>query len=104
MGTSAKRTVAARKTKTRIGQTFRALENGQLNPADVIRHPPGCLAKIRVYDVLRRFPKLSRDGAEKVLRDEKVWPLRTMGDLTEPEKLRILHGLPLRVRNYRASA
>lgn len=77
---------------------FSALENGNVRVSDVLQDPPYCLRRIRAYDVLRRIPKLNRDGAETVLRRARVWPLTTMGALTIAERSRILHELPPRVR------
>lgn len=97
MGTANKRLKKARHTRSLIAQTFDALRNDQVNVSDVLQRPPSCLARIRIYDVLRRIPHLSRDGAETVLRHSKVWPLKTMGNLTPEERQRILAHLPPRV-------
>lgn len=95
---NAKRLKKARRTRSLIAQTFASLENDQLTVTDVLRDPPVCLRRIRIYDVLRRIPKLNRDGAEKVLQHAKVWPLSCVGNLTPAEKARIISHLPPRVR------
>lgn len=99
MAGTSKRLAKARRTRSRIAQQFAALENGQTNAVGVIRTPPPCLGRIRIYDVLRRLPKLDRDGAENVLQRAKVWPLTTMDNLTKEEKARILLALPPRVKD-----
>lgn len=98
MASSHKRLKKARKTRTLIAQTFVALDNGHVSVTDVLRDPPPCLRRIRIYDVLRRVPHLNRDGAERVLRLAKVWPLATLGNLTPVETARIITHLPPRVR------
>jgi hypothetical protein len=98
MSGNAKRLKKARRTRTLIAQTFSALDNDQLTVTDVLRDPPRCLRKIRIYDVLRRIPHLNRDGAEKVLQLAKVWPLQTLGSLSPGERQRIISHLPPRVR------
>jgi hypothetical protein len=98
MAGTAKRAKVARKTRSLIAQTFSALENDQLSVTDVLRSPPPCLGRVRVYDVLRRIPHLNRKGAETVLKHAKVWPLITMDNLTSDERSKILTALPPRVR------
>ena len=94
---SRKRLRKARRTRTQIAQVFVALEMGKLHAGHVLGTPIPCLGRIRVYDVLRRFPHLDRSGAENVLRRAKVWPLTKMNELTEEERQRILIHLPPRV-------
>lgn len=89
----------ARKTRTQIAQTFSALDNDQLSVTELIRNPPACLTRIRAYDVIRRIPHMHNAGAEHVLQHARVWPLRTMGDMTDEEKARIILALPPRVKH-----
>lgn len=95
---SAKRLARARKGRTQIAQTFAALTNERITATELIRSPPACLGRIRIYDVLRRIPRLSRDGAENVLHRSKVWPLTSLDNLTDEEKTRIILALPPRVK------
>jgi hypothetical protein len=88
----------ARRTRTDVAQIFTALATEQLGAREILDRPPACLSRIRVYDVLRRFPHLNRDGAETVLLKAKVWPLTPIGQLTEAERKRILLTLPPRVK------
>ena len=89
----------ARRQRSLIAKTFTALDNGQIAASDVLRAPPACLGRVRVYNVLRRIPHLNQDGAENVLRRAKVWPLKTMNNLTDEERARILRELPPRVKS-----
>lgn len=98
MGTQTKRLVRARHTRSQIATMFSDLDNGHITVTEILQDPPACLTRIRVYDVLRRVPHLNRDGAEKVLRSSKVWPLRTMGELLTEERQAILTHLPPRVK------
>jgi hypothetical protein len=99
MGTRAKNIAKARKTRSLIARTFAALANEQVHITDILTDVPDCLRRIRIYDVLRRAPKLNRDGAERVLSHSKVWPLTTMGNLTEEERSRVIAHLPPRVKH-----
>jgi hypothetical protein len=98
MGTSTKRLIKARATRSKISETFRMLENAHVTIDELLTSPPQCLTRIRVYDVLRRCPHLNRAGAEKVLRNAKVWPLTTWGNLTPDERQAIASHLPPRAR------
>jgi hypothetical protein len=98
MSNNSKRIHKARRARTRIAQTFAALDNDQLSATDVLERPPDALGRIRVYDVLRRIPHLNRDGAENVCRRAKVWPLKRMDALTPEERQRLIIALPPRVK------
>lgn len=95
---SKRRTKAALRRRTQIAQQFRALDNGQVHATDILRDVPLCLYRVRVFDVVRRFPHMGSDGAENVLRHARVWPLVRMGDLTPEERSAILTHLPPRAR------
>jgi hypothetical protein len=96
--TTRKQIRKAQKTRSLIARTFDAIRNGVITPADVLHQTPACLGRVRVYDVVRRFPHLQGDGAENVLRHAKVWPLKRMSTLTEDERRAILAHLPPRAR------
>lgn len=98
MPSRAERANKARRVRSQIARTFAALENGRIGVRNVLEDPPACLGRIRIYDVLRRFPHLDRDGANHVCQKAKVWPLVTMDNLTEAERKRILIALPPRVK------
>lgn len=99
MPTNAQRMAKARRTRSDIAKTFDALRDNTMHITDVLASPPRCLRRIRIYDVLRRAPRLDRDGASKVLKHSKVWPLTTLGNLTEEERERIIARLPPRVKD-----
>jgi len=88
----------ARKNRAKIAKTFANLQSHRLHATTVLKDPPECLDRMTVFDVLRRFPHLGRDGAEKVLRNAKVWPLTRFGYLTEEERSKIIANLPPRAR------
>lgn len=97
--TTTKRTKQALRTRRQIARTFDAIQLHELNVSDVLHDVPACLRRVRVFDVVRRFPHLKGDGASNVLRKAKVWPLTRMGNLTTEERDRILAHLPPRVKN-----
>lgn len=82
-----------------IALTFVALRDHKLTPAELLESPPSCLKRIRVYDVLRRFPHMGRDGADKLLRKTKIWPTTPLGKLTDEERRTLIAHLPPRVTN-----
>ena len=89
---------AAQKRRTQIARLFARMDTHELSPADVLNDVPDCLKRIRVFDVVRRFPHMGDDGASNVLRRAKVWPVTRMGHLSEDERERILASLPPRAR------
>src|SRR5882757_3044628 len=88
----------AQKQRTQIAQVLRAVSNGHVTPDELLQRTPACLGRVRVFDVVRRFPHLKGDGAEHVLLNAKVWPLKRMRVLTSEERNAILANLPPRVR------
>lgn len=103
MTTTKKRTKQAQHTRSQIAKTFVAIELHVIAPSDVLYDSPACLKRVRVFDVVRRFPHLKGDGASNVLRKAKVWPLIRMGKLTDEERDRILAHLPPRTKRTTAS-
>ena len=88
----------AQKQRTQIAKTLRDVSNGHVTPDELLQSTPACLGRVRVFDVVRRFPHLRSDGAEHVLAHAKVWPLTRMSKLTHEERLAVLANLPPRVR------
>lgn len=95
---TAKRTKQARHTRSQIAKTFVAIEQHDISPSDVLHASPACLKRVRVFDVIRRFPRLKGDGASNVLRRANVWPLIRMGQLKDEERDAILEHLPPRTK------
>jgi len=89
---------SAQKRRSQIARLFARMERHELSPADVLNDVPACLKRVRVFDVVRRFPHMGDDGADNVLRRAKVWPVTRMGKLAEEERERILDSLPPRAR------
>lgn len=97
-----KRTKQAQKTRRQIARTFIAMESHMISVSDVLgitQEMPDCVRRMRVYDVVRRFPHMGGDGASNVLRKAKVWPLTRMGRLTDGERSAILQHLPPRTKS-----
>jgi hypothetical protein len=89
--------IDARDVRSQIAETFQALARHEYTVTELLEAPPSCLANVKVFDLLRRSPKLSDDGAEKILRLAKVWPLKHLCDLTYEDKQAIIAHLPPRV-------
>lgn len=88
----------AQRNRRLIAQTFARLTDDQLDVTEFLQNSPTCLNRVRVYDVVRRMPHMGGDGAEKVCRRAKVWPLTRMGNLTEDERERLIAALPPRAK------
>jgi len=88
----------AQRTRSQIARTFIALSEGRITPDEILHDVPRCLRRVRVFDVVRRFPHLKGDGADNVLRRAKVWPTTRCGQLTPEERDAILAHLPPRVK------
>ena len=88
----------ARKTRRLVAAAFTSLENGQLTLWSVLEDPPDVLKHVDIWDVMRRSPKLGREGTTKCLQRAKVWPHITLGNLTEEERSAIRANLPERAR------
>lgn len=91
-----RRLKTARKVRHQAAHQFHLLETGQLSLHNVLETPPRALGRVRVFDVLRRAPKLGEAGAEKVLRHAKVWPLTRLDNLSPAERQRVIECLPPR--------
>lgn len=101
MGTANRRLKEARKHRHRVATAFKLLESGEitlenlLTRQDIKAHS---LAKVDLWDVLRRAPNLGRKGAQKVCERAKVFPHTRMRELTDDERSRIIDALPPRAR------
>lgn len=95
---SQKRTRQAQRTRRQIARTLDDVSSHKIAVSVVLHETPACLGRVRIYDVVRRFPHLKGDGASNVLRKAKVWPLTRMGQLTDGERDAILSHLPPRVK------
>jgi hypothetical protein len=96
--TRSKQIKQAQRTRRQIAQLFDALTNDHVNADEILRNVPGCLRRVRAFDVVRRFPHMGGDGANKVFQRAKVWPTTRLGNLTEEERERVIAALPPRVK------
>lgn len=92
-------TKQANRARRRIARTFADIHAHKISVTDVLYETPSCLRRIRVYDVVRRFPGLGDEGASKVLRKAKVWPLIRMGHLEDSQREAIIDSLPPRAKH-----
>lgn len=88
----------AQRARRQISALFDALSNDRTNADEILRNVPRCLIRVRTYDVVRRLPGMGGDGASKVLRQAKVWPVERFGRLTLEEREAILAHLPPRAK------
>lgn len=94
-----RRLVRGRKIRSLMSTEMRALSTGKLNLEDALRDPPDALGRYNIYDVLRRTPKLGKDGARRILVGLDIWPLERLADIPYEKRGMIIASLPERVKN-----
>lgn len=94
--TKSKQIKQAQRTRRQIAQLFDALSNDRIRADEILRNVPHCLKRVRAFDVVRRFPHMGGDGADRVFKRAKVWPTTRLGQLTDKERERIIDALPPR--------
>jgi hypothetical protein len=87
----------ARKVRTQIGHVLARLEDGDVSIQAMLNEPPDVVKRIRIYDLLRRTPKLGQDGAKKVLMSAGVWPYDRVGAVPLEKRRKVIDALPPRV-------
>jgi hypothetical protein len=95
-----RRLKTARKTKTKMAQAFAALKSGELTIYQVLDDPSHVLGRCSVFDVLRRTKGLGETGAEHVLKEAHVWPLKKVSTLSQHEMKILKSALPDRVLRF----
>lgn len=88
----------ARDVRRLIAKTFEALERHELTLSELILTPPAHTGNCEIHELLRRAPKMGDRGAEKCLKDAKVWPLTKLKNLRLEDKQAVIAHLPPRVR------
>lgn len=96
--TTKRRLKKARRTRHLIASEFALLETGRITITDVLGRPKTRLDRVSIYDVLRRVPKLGKEGSQRVLRNANVWPLKHLGELTDEERASVVRHLPPRAK------
>lgn len=76
--------------RTKRAKLKRQLAAGRRSPVRVITHPPDYAQDARLWDVLRSFPRLGEDGALLLCRRARVDTATKLGDLTEPQRHRLV--------------
>lgn len=99
MSSAKRRLSTARKKRSQARHVFDAMRVHDVTLPDVLGDPPDALRKLRIYDVLRRAPKLGSAGADAVLRRSNVWPTKTLGSLSETERQALIRNLPPRAKS-----
>lgn len=76
--------------------------DGALTLEEILEDPPDAIGRMRVFDVLRRAHWMSDEGADRLLRRARVWPLMTVDDLGTEQRRQLISELPPRARRPRA--
>ena len=101
MGTKAKRLAKGRKIRRHMSSELHRLSTGKIRLEDVLRDPSDALGRCRIYDVMRRAPKLGEEGTRKVLERYRVWPNDRLGSIPPEKRSVIIAALPERVKNFK---
>lgn len=102
MGTAAKRLKKGRKIRHQMSSELRALSSGQIRIEDAIRAPSNALGRCRIYDVLRRAPKLGNEGAKALCVHFKLWPHDRLSSIPLEQRENLIAALPERVKDSRS--
>jgi hypothetical protein len=79
----------ANAVRTRRADTKKAIARGELGAGEVlglIAEPPAWMETMLVFDLLLSVPKVGRVKANKVLRDLRISPSRTLGGISERQR------------------
>jgi hypothetical protein len=80
----------ANEVRTRRAQLKRDLKAGRVDVLDLLLEPPEWIETMKVFDLLLAMPKVGRVKANKVLGRARVSPSKTLGGLTERQRMEVL--------------
>ena len=92
---------AARKRRHKIASELNALSSGRVTLIEILEAPSASLGRVRVFDVLRRTPKLGEAGAKKICQRAEVWPTDRLVAVPLVKRRKMIELLPERVPRER---
>lgn len=99
MGTSAKRLRKARRIRHRMSSELEQLASGRIHIENVLRNPSDALGRCRIYDVLRRTPKLGDQGSRRLLETHNIWPEDRLAAVPPEKRGVLIASLPDRAKS-----
>lgn len=80
----------ANEIRTLRAQLKRDLKAGRKSIHDLILEPSAALETAKVYDLLMAVPKYGRVKVNKVFRDARISPSKTLGGLTQRQRTELV--------------
>lgn len=71
----------------------RDISAGRVRARDVLEHPPGWAATMKVHPLLLAIPKLGRVKVNRILGDCRVSPSKTLGGLSDRQRSALVAAL-----------
>ncbi len=94
-----KRLKQARAQRSEVAAAFDRMHDGGKTLREHLEDPTeSVLARVDIWDILRRSPHLGRAGAKKILMESKVWPHDKLGDISLYDREELIKALPPRAR------
>lgn len=88
----------ARNKKRKQGAALRLVADGRIPLRDALRDGHNALGTCTVHRLLVAAPGLGPETTRKVLERAHVWPLESLGRLSEFQRQAIIDELPRRVK------
>ena len=76
--------------RTRRAQLKRDLKSGRARIHDLLLEPPEYVETAKVFDMLLAVPKYGRVKVDKILRQCKISPSKTVGGLSERQRTELV--------------
>ncbi len=93
----------ANEIRTRRAQLKRDLKAGRADVRPLIADPPEYLETMKLFDLVLAMPKLGRTKVNKLFATARISPSKTIGGLSERQRIAALHGLGEVSSHYRRS-
>ena len=87
----------ANDTRSRRARLKRDIKAGRVSVVDVLVAPPVCVGTMKVFDLLLATPKHGRVKVNKILLRCRISPSKTIGGLSERQRLELVDELLRRV-------
>lgn len=84
---------AVRKERAELKRNIRA---GRVDVAALIENPPDWLETMKVFELLKALPKVGRIKANTLMRKFKISPSKTVGGLSDRQRLELANGVRTR--------
>lgn len=83
----------ANEVRTKRAQLKRDLKAGRKSVHDLLLEPPELVETMKVADILLATPKYGRVKTDKVLRQSRISPSKTIGGMSERQRTEVVSRL-----------